>query len=62
MGLVDAYLFFLGVKLEAFVQSAAVLLLMELLLQPHAFCILNHFLLDVAKQTVKLQMSGSVVI
>lgn len=47
--IIQIYLFLLGVELEAFIQGTAVLLLMELLLQPNTFSIFNHFFLDVAK-------------
>lgn len=44
------YLFLFGVELEAFIQCAAVLLDMLLLLTPHTVSVLHHLLLDVPKQ------------
>lgn len=46
-----SHLFFFGIKLEAFVQGAIVLLQVLLLLAPHTLCVFHHLLMDAAKQT-----------
>lgn len=46
-----SHLFFFGIKLEAFVQGAVVLLQVLLLLAPHTLCVFHHLLMDAAKQT-----------
>lgn len=46
-----SHLLFFGIKLEALVKGATVLLQVLLLLVPDAVCVLHHLLLDAAKQT-----------